>query len=215
MAQIFPKWLNKLPLALGVGLPLVLIVVTAGVWYYFSPWYTDVGYTPEQPVPFSHRLHAGDLRLDCRYCHTAVERSPVAGVPSTGVCMNCHRLVGQDLATLEPLRASAANGRPLRWVRVHALPQYAYFDHGAHVRAGVGCASCHGDVASMDRIRQVKPLSMHWCLDCHRQPAAELRPREAVFDTAWVPPADALQAGMQLAAERQIAPPLDCSGCHR
>ncbi|MGH9380848.1 MAG: cytochrome c3 family protein [Thermoanaerobaculia bacterium] len=215
MAQIFPKWLNKLPLALGVGLPLVLIVVTAGVWYYFSPWYTDVGYTPVQPVPFSHRLHAGDLRIDCRYCHVGVERAPVASVPSTATCMNCHRLVGQDMATLEPLRASAASGRPLRWVRVHALPQYAYFDHSAHVRAGVGCASCHGDVAVMDRVRQVKPLSMSWCLDCHRHPAAELRPQEAVFDTAWAPPADQLEAGARLAAERGIAPPLDCSGCHR
>lgn len=215
MAQIFPKWLNRLPLALGVALPLGLIAATAFVGYYFSPRYTDVGYAPRQPIPFSHALHAGELRLDCRYCHGGVEVSPVASVPSSATCMNCHLLVGQDLQTLEPLRASVANGRPIQWVRVHALPQYAHFDHAAHLRAGVGCSSCHGDVAAMDRVRQVEPLSMGWCLDCHRAPEAALRPMEALFDTAWVAPADQLEVGAELVRERQIAAPLDCSGCHR
>lgn len=215
MAQIFRRRLNRLPLALGLGLPLGGLLAVGFVWYYFSPSYTDVGYAPVQPVPFSHRLHVTELRLDCRYCHAGVEASPVAPLPATATCMNCHRLVGQDLATLEPLRASATDDRPLPWVRVHALPDYAYFDHRAHLRAGVGCSSCHGDVASMDTVLQVEPLSMGWCLDCHRDPAPSLRPLEEVFDTAWTPPADQAQVGARLIAERDIAPPLDCSGCHR
>lgn len=215
MAQIFPKWLNKLPLVLGVGVPAFLILATAFVWYYFSPKYTDAGYSPVQPVPFSHKLHAGDMQISCYYCHAQVEVSKVATVPPTRVCMNCHRVVGADKPTLDPLRASAKNDRPMRWVQVDALPGFAYFDHSAHIKAGVGCSTCHGDVASMERIRQVEPLSMHWCLDCHRNPVMALRPYDQITNTTWTPPADQAKVGAKLMAERHIAPPVDCSGCHR
>ena len=215
MAQIFPKWLNKLPLLLGIGAPVLILAATAFIWYYFSPKYTDVGYSPVQPVPYSHKLHAGDMRLSCFYCHAQAEVSKFATVPPTQVCMNCHRVVGVDKATLAPVRASAQNHRPIHWVRVHALPGYVYFDHSAHLKAGVGCSTCHGDVASMERIRQVEPLSMSWCLDCHRNPAPSLRSFDQLTNTTWTPPANQAEIGAKLVAERHIAPPVECSGCHR
>lgn len=215
MAQIFPERSNRVPLLLAAGVVVIGALLTAFAWYFFSPEYTDVGYRPEQPVPYSHRLHAGDLRLDCRYCHVAVEVSPVASVPPTSVCMNCHRLVGRDKATLEAVRRSAADGEPLRWVRVHDLPDYAYFDHSVHLAAGVGCSSCHGDVASMEVVTQMKPLSMSWCLECHRDPGPYLRPRDELTNTAWQPPADQREIGRRLIEEREIHPPEACSACHR
>ena len=204
-------------------MPLLLVaavVVLGGlvhlvVWYYFSPEYTDVGYMPEQPVPYSHALHVGELGLDCRYCHSQVERSPVASVPPTQVCMNCHSLVGRDLASLEPVRQSASTGEPMRWVRIHDLPEYSYFDHSRHVKAGVGCSSCHGDVAAMEVVRQVEPLSMGWCLECHRDPAPHLRPFDQLTNTAWQPPEDQRERGAAFMEERGIAPPVACTGCHR
>jgi len=159
VAQIFPERSNQLPLVLGLGLPLGLVAAVAFVWYYFSPWYTQVGYQPTQPVPYSHRLHAGDLQINCRYCHARVDVSPVAGVPPTQVCMNCHRLAKKDSPLLQPIRDSAASGFPVRWVRVHELADYAYFNHAAHVHAGVGCVSCHGRIDQMEVVHQVKPLS--------------------------------------------------------
>ena len=144
MAQIFPKWTLKITLYLVLVGPVAATAVVGGVWYYASPWYTDVGYRPKQPVPYSHKLHVGELGLDCRYCHSSVERSAVSTVPPTAVCMNCHHLVKRDSELLEPIRESFDQGKSMRWVRVHNLPDYAYFNHSAHLRAGVGCASCHG-----------------------------------------------------------------------
>jgi hypothetical protein len=215
LAQIFPQWSNRVPLQLAAGAAVLGALMTLGIWYYFSPEFTDVGYRPVQPVEFSHRLHVGELEMDCRYCHTTVERAAVASVPSTRTCMNCHQLVGRELASLEPVRASAASGQPIAWVRVHKVPEYAAFPHDLHVRAGVGCSSCHGEVAAMDRVQQVEPLSMRWCLDCHRDPARHLRPFEQVFDTRWRPPQDQEVVGAQLLAERRLAAPEDCSACHR
>lgn len=214
MAQIFPEKANRVPLYLLAGVLVGGALVTLGVWYYFSPEYTDVGYRPEQPVPYSHALHAGELRLDCRYCHAGVEVSPVASVPPTEVCMNCHALVGRDLESLEPVRSSAAEGEPLRWVRVHDLPDYAFFDHSMHIRAGVGCSSCHGDVASMEVVTQVEPLSMAWCLDCHRDPGPHLRPFDQITNTAWTPPANQAELAARWIEERDIQPPEACSACH-
>ena len=215
MAQIFGERSNRVPLlllgAVAVGGGLATLIV----WYYFSPEYTDVGYAPEQPIPYSHALHVGELGLDCRYCHVGVETSAVASVPPTGVCMNCHQLVGRDLASLEPLRRSAQRGEPLRWVRIHDLPDYAYFDHSVHLGAGIGCASCHGDVASMEVVRQVEPLSMAWCLECHRDPAPHLRPYDLITDTSWIPPDDQREVGARLIEERRIAPSDACTVCHR
>jgi hypothetical protein len=205
--------LNLLPLATALGAPTLGGVLVAGVWYYGSPRYTDVGYRPVQPVPYSHALHAGELGLDCRYCHVSVETAAVANLPPTATCMNCHTLIKRDSQSLAPIRASQQNGKPMRWVRVHNVPDYAYFHHAVHVRAGVGCASCHGAIHRMEVVQQVEPLSMGWCLDCHRNPAPHLRPQDQVTNMDWQPSKE-LPTHEEMVA-RGIAPPVDCSGCHR
>lgn len=215
MAQIFPRSANRLPLVLAGAALLLPAAAAAFIWYYFSPRFTDVGYRPQQPVPYSHRLHAGELQIDCRYCHASVEISPVANVPPTQTCMNCHKTVGRSSEALQPVRDSAAAGLPLRWLRVHKLPEYAYFDHRAHVRAGVGCVSCHGHVEEMEVVQQVEPLSMGWCLDCHRNPTPHLRPLSEITNMSFRPPRDPEARARQLAALRPVSPPVDCSGCHR
>ena len=215
MAQVFPKWTNKIPLILALAGPLAAVASVGGVWYYGSPEYTDVGYRPEQPVPYSHALHVGDLGLDCRYCHSSVEQSPVAAIPPTKVCMNCHEAVQRDSEKLAPIRESMASGRSMRWVRVHNLPDYAYFDHSVHLRAGVGCVSCHGQIDQMEVVTQVEPLSMSWCLDCHRSPASRLRPADEVTNMQWIRPRDHQEWAEQTIQTLQIDPPTDCSGCHR
>lgn len=215
MAQIFPQSANRLPLVLAVAGTLVPAAGVAFVWYYFSPRFTDVGYQPEQPVAYSHKLHAGEMQIDCRYCHASVERSAVANVPPTKACMNCHLLVARQAESLAKVRDSATSGRPLRWVRVHKLGEYAYFDHHVHVSAGVGCASCHGRVDEMEVVRQVEPLSMSWCLDCHRDPEPQLRPLSEITNMAWKPARDPEARVRQLAGLRPVKPPVDCSGCHR
>ena len=215
MAQIFPEQFNRLPLALGVGAPLGLVLAVAFVWYYFSPWYTDVGYQPTQPVPYSHKLHAGDMQIDCRYCHAMVERSPVATVPPTQVCMNCHTLAKKDSPLLQPIRDSASTSFPMRWVRVHELPDFVYFNHAAHVHAGVGCASCHGRIDQREKVHQEMPLSMGWCLECHRDPGPHLRPLDQVTNMRWIAPTSQAEFATKAIQERHIRPPVDCSGCHR
>ena len=215
MAQIFPKWTNNLPPLMAGGFLFLLIAATLGFWYYGSPRYTDVGYRPVQPVPYSHKLHAGDLGMDCRYCHTAVERSFEANVPPTQTCMNCHKLILPESAKLLPVRESFASARPIQWVRVHKLPDFAYFNHAPHLRAGVGCASCHGNVADMEVVQLVEPLSMGWCLDCHRNPDMHLRPVSEITNMKWMPPADQMEFAARVKQEKGIIPPQDCSGCHR
>ena len=215
MAQIFPSWTNRVPLFLGLGGPLLAVLAVGGVWYYFSPEYTDVGYAPHQPVPYSHRLHVGQLGLDCRYCHASVEVAAVSNVPPTQVCMNCHHLIKRDSPLLEPIRRSLASGKPMRWVRVHMLPDYAFFNHAVHVRAGVGCVSCHGKISEMEVVAQAEPLSMSWCLGCHRDPAPHLRPTAEVTNMEWFPPKDQAAWAVQAIEDKALAPPEDCSGCHR
>jgi len=215
LAQIFPRSANRAPLILALLVLVVPVAAVAGVWYWFSPRFTDVGYRPVQPVPYSHRLHAGNLRIDCRYCHASVEVSAVANVPPTQVCMNCHRVVKVDSPALEPIRESAKSGAPMRWVRVHKLPEYAYFDHHAHVRAGVGCVTCHGHIEEMDVVQQAEPLSMGWCLDCHRNPQPNLRPVSEITNMSWKPARDPAARARQLAGLRHVRPPVECSGCHR
>jgi len=215
LAQIFQKWTNKIPIYIAVSLSFLIIFVVAFIWYYGSPKYTDVGYRPIQPVPYSHKLHAGDLGLDCRYCHYDVEYSAVANIPPSQVCMNCHRLVGTTSEKLLKLRESWVNGEPIEWVRVHKLADYAYFNHQAHLRAGVGCSSCHGNIAQMDVVKQVQPLSMSWCLDCHRNPDQSLRPPDQITSMNWTPPENQTQFANKTKIEKNINPPVDCSGCHR
>jgi len=215
LAQIFPEWANKLPLLILLGVVVTVVAAVSFIWYFFSPWYTDVGYRPVQPVAFSHKQHAGDLGLDCRYCHNYVEVSPHANVPPTRTCMNCHNLILPDSEKLLAVRESWGTSRPIKWERVHKLPDYAYFDHSMHLNAGVGCASCHGDIAQMPVVTQQKPLSMSWCLDCHKNPAQHLRPFNELTNMDWTPPPDQADVARRLIAEKNIDPPVDCSGCHR
>lgn len=215
MAQIFPRWTNELPLRIAAGSAVAIGLVVGAIWYYFSPSYTDVGYQPVQPVAYSHKLHAGELGINCLYCHATVDRSPVAVVPPTQVCMNCHRVVKRDADSLAVVRESESNGRPINWVRVHNLPGFAFFDHRPHIRAGVGCSTCHGRIDEMDVVAQAQPLSMGWCLDCHRNPDPYLRPEHEVTTMDWSPPRDQLQVAALIKSEKQLRPPLDCTGCHR
>lgn len=219
MAQIFPRWTNKIPLAVGVGAPVVLSAVVFSIWYWFSPSFTDVGYQPEQPVPFSHKLHAGTLGLDCRYCHNTVEQAAHAAIPPAATCMNCHSQLnlGDREARIKPIKDAFAGGPPVEWVRVHMLPDYAYFDHKVHVAAGVGCSSCHGRIDQMDVVYQAEPLSMSWCLACHRDPVPKLRPRDQVTNMGWFDSAEskAYDPYADETRSRAVAPPEHCSGCHR
>ena len=213
--NLFPAWTSKvrdlLPLLLGGGALYVVVIVAFG----FSANTLAVGYAPEQPVPFSHRLHAGELGMDCRYCHNTVEVSAKAAIPPTATCMNCHDKVQGDSAQLEPVRDSWATGEPMRWERVHDLPDHVYFNHSAHVTRGVGCVECHGRIDQAEVVRQEEKLTMGWCLDCHRNPEDALRPVSEVTNMDWVAE-DQAALGALLAAERDINPPVtNCSGCHR
>lgn len=218
---VFPKWHNKIPLVVvGVIGPLVTLSVIGAVWYFFSPRFTDVGYQPKQPVAYSHKLHAGDLAMDCRYCHTGVENTPHARVPPTQTCMNCHKQVKTDSPKLLPVRESWATGKPLEWVRIHKTPDYAYFDHSAHMniggKAAIGCESCHGRIDQMVEVRQHEPLNMAWCLDCHRAPEKHLRPISEITTMGYQPEGgDQLALGRKFKAEQNVNPPIHCSGCHR
>jgi len=211
---LFPKWIDKLrPLVAG-GLGLLAVYLVGLVYYGGSPKTTDVGYEPEQPVPYSHALHAGQLGIDCRYCHNTVERAAHAAIPPTQTCMNCHNAIRTESAKLLPVRESYATGLPIPWVRIHDLPDYAYFNHSAHVDRGVGCVECHGRVDKMEVVYQQAPLNMGWCLDCHRNPEPRLRPVEFVTQMDWQHE-DRAALGARLREEYDINPSTDCSTCHR
>ena len=212
---VFPRWANKTRQIVGVALAGAPIYLTALVWYGFSPKTTDVGYQPKQPVPYSHALHAGELGLDCKYCHNTVDQAAHAALPPTATCMNCHTLVHPKSSKLLPVRESAATGEPVQWVKVHDLPDYVYFNHSAHVTRGIGCVSCHGRVDQMEEVFQQETLSMGWCLDCHRAPEQHLRPPEEVTNMTWKPAGDPVAYGAQLREQNNINPPTDCSTCHR
>ncbi len=211
----FPEWIDRAkPLAgllLG-GAPVYLAMV---VYFGASPRTTDVGYSPEQPIPFSHELHAGQMGLDCRYCHTTVETAAFAAVPASSICMNCHETIAPESKKLGPLRESVASGNPIPWVRVHDLPDFAYFNHSAHVTRGVSCVSCHGRIDRMEQVSQAKRLSMGWCLECHRDPAPHIRPKELVTDLDWIAEEDPRALGERLMKEHDLNPSTDCSTCHR
>jgi len=168
----------------------------------------------EQPVQFSHKHHNGELGIDCRYCHTSVEETAFAGIPSTQICMNCHSQMWKDAPILEPVRASYRTGESLEWTRVHDLGDFAYFNHAAHLAKGIGCASCHGDVTKMNLTASVETMTMGWCLDCHRDPARAVRPKDKLFDTTWVSE-DQRAEGAKLVEEYHVEPRTDCSTCHR
>ncbi|MBX7079475.1 MAG: cytochrome c family protein [Nannocystaceae bacterium] len=215
MPAIFPRWTNNVPIVIGLLAPLVGAGLIFAVWYWFSPYYTDVGYRPEQPVPYSHKLHAGEMGIDCRYCHNTVEKAAHAAIPPTGTCMNCHELVKADSPRLALVRESHAADMPVPWVRVHQLPDYAFFNHSPHLAAGVGCVSCHGRVDQMAVVEMKQPLSMGWCLDCHRDPKPNLRPLDQVTNMNWDPAETPYDPDRDANRKRKVNPPTHCSGCHR
>jgi hypothetical protein len=191
MAQVFDRSSNAL-----VRLSLVLtglIVIALGVTLnelQRSPWVTRQGQRADQPVPFSHKHHVEGLGLQCQYCHTSVEKSSYAGIPPTKTCMNCHSQIWTNAQLLEPVRSSWATGESIQWIRVHDLPDYVYFNHEIHVNKGIGCASCHGRVDEMPLMYEQNTLQMEWCLNCHRNPAVNLRPTAEVYNMAWAGPTD-------------------------
>ena len=207
VARIVLVWIIILPfLAIGVA-----------YWVMRSSYITDQTITLNQPVPFSHVHHVGDFGLDCRYCHTGVETSPVAGTPPTHVCMTCHSQLYTQTAMLAPVRESLADDQPIHWNKVNKLPAYVYFDHSIHIAKGVGCSTCHGAVDHMPLMRQAAPLTMGWCLNCHRDPTPYLRPQSAVFDPDWNAPVDQVEQGEKLLVKYHIDNHhlTDCSVCHR
>lgn len=212
---IFPPWFDKVVklggLVLGGGVVYMVVLVAWAA----SPRTTAVGYEPDQPVDYSHRLHVGELGMDCRYCHNTVEDTAHAAIPATQSCMNCHTMVRKESDKLTLVRESFATGQPIPWKRVHDLPDYVYFDHSAHVRRGVGCVSCHGRIDQMEKVRQVEPLNMGWCIECHRNPEEHLRPKDKVTEMDWTPGEDQAALGRRLREEYDINPSTDCNTCHR
>jgi hypothetical protein len=183
---IFPRWANYALPAIAVAVIGGLLYMPVAVGLGFSPKTMAVGYAPIQPVPYSHALHAGQLGLDCRYCHSTVEKAAFAAIPASQVCMNCHSIIHKDSPRLKPVFESFQTGKPVNWIKVHDLPDYVYFNHSAHVTRGVGCVSCHGRIDRMDVVHQEAPLSMGWCLECHRNPGPNLRPKSvAPTDMNW------------------------------
>ena len=222
MSDIFPKWTNRLPLQIAAGALLVGSAVTAGVWYYFTPKYTRVGYQPIQPVAFSHAIHADQLGLDCRYCHSAVEKSWYSNIPSASTCMNCHTQVLKESPKLELVRESAATGQPIPWIQIHKLPDYVYFNHSVHVNRGVSCVECHGQINKMDEVYHAKPLSMSFCLGCHRKPETKVRPLDKITDLNWKWNEDPKKAadlqkmnGEKFVHDWRVESLQSCSACHR
>jgi hypothetical protein len=218
VAQIFRPWANTVARVILVAIlvgPFLLIGLAYAVIR--SPYATGQNITLNQPVPFSHKHHVGDNGIDCRYCHTSVENSPFAGLPPTTTCMTCHSQLFASADILAPVRSSLTQHKPIHWQRVHRLPAYVYFDHSVHIAKGVGCTTCHGHVETMPLMRQAAPLTMGWCLDCHRNPAPNLRPQSQIFSTTWMPPRDQLEQGRKLLVQYHIETEhlTDCSRCHR
>jgi menaquinone reductase, multiheme cytochrome c subunit len=204
---IFPEWTETLKKWIGIlalGAPVYLVLL---IMYGVKPEAIRIGYQPEQPVPYSHALHVGELGLDCRYCHNTVDRGAKAAVPPSATCMNCHSSVLPNSEKLMPVRRAFGAGEELAWTRVHDLPDYVYFNHSAHVNSGVGCESCHGRVDQMVKVSQQLPLTMEWCLQCHRDPSSHLRDPKNVTKMGYKPaPGE---------ARKDVRPPLNCSTCHR
>ena len=222
ISVIFPKWTNQIPFLLPIGLVLVGGVVSAAVTVYCTPKNTRVGYEPVQPVPFSHKIHAGQLGMDCRYCHTGVSKSWFSNIPAASTCMNCHNQVLKDDPRLALVRESATNNTTIPWVQVHIVPDYVYFNHAVHVARGFSCVECHGRVDQMDEVYHDKPLSMSFCLDCHRDPAAYIRPTDEVYNLGWEWSTNAVMAarlqetnGKKFVHDWKVQSLQSCSACHR
>jgi len=217
MAAIFSRRANLYTQFILLGLGAMLLGLAGLVWVGPHNNYANgVGFTPPQPVPFSHQHHVSGLGLDCRYCHTAVEQSADAGIPATKICMTCHSQIWTNAAMLAPVRQSLAEHKPLQWNRVYTLPDYVYFDHSIHIAKGVGCTECHGPIGGMPMTWKASSLYMSWCLDCHRDPGPHLRPKAAVFDPHWQRSASTPSPAQLLAQYHIRSTGLDdCTVCHR
>lgn len=218
MPQLFTPRANGL-VRLFIALALLSLVLAAVLVFTLnaSPYATGRDHVPMQPVPFSHRHHVGGLGIDCGYCHTSVDRSSFAGMPDTATCMSCHSQLWTNADVLAPVRDSFSSSRPLSWVRVHDMPDFVYFSHQAHVNNGVGCESCHGRVDRMPLMRQAKPMTMKWCLDCHRDPGPHLRERDQITVMGY--PLQGRQAASGETLLKHYDIPTDrlteCVTCHR
>lgn len=218
MPQIFPRSADGIArFVLGVLLGVFVLAVVLGTALLRSSFLTGVGQAVAQPVPFSHKHHVGQLGLDCRYCHNGVETSSSAGLPATEVCMTCHSQLYTNAEMLAPVRASLASGMPLQWQRVNSVPDFVYFNHSIHVAKGVACETCHGAVDDMPLTARAEPLSMEWCLGCHRDPERNLRSPQDVFVMHWKPPSNITETRRQLMSVLDIHPETmtDCYVCHR
>ncbi len=212
---IFPKWTNRIPVYLGIGIPVLLVSIIIGIWYYFSPKFLAVGYEPEQPIAFNHQLHAGQMGIDCRYCHSGVEKTSFAPLPPTETCMGCHNKVKKDSPRLKVLHENYKNKTPIPWVHVYSLPRYSHFDHSAHLTAGVGCVTCHSRVDTMEVVSLASPLSMGWCLECHRNPMPNIRPQNQLTNMIYDPHAAGyLPSNDSDYKDKLIQPPQACGACH-
>ena len=219
MSQIFHRHSNIYS-RLSIVAVVLFVPTLGGVvgLVHLSGWNTRQNDFIEQPVQFSHAHHVGGMGIDCRYCHTSVEESAFANIPPTKTCMNCHSQIWQNAPILEPVRASFRDNTPLTWTRVHDLPDFVYFNHSIHVKQGVGCATCHGPVDKMPLMYQHAPLTMAWCLECHRDPGKFIRPRDQVFNMTWQRPAGDPDFGARLVKQHNIASVeqlTSCSTCHR
>ena len=220
MPQYFPPKANLLLRWLLIGGGAFLVLMVIGLVYVARTVNNQVGVPVSQPVAFQHSLHAGELGLDCRYCHTTVEVAASAGIPPVETCMTCHSQIRVDAPALAALQESWDSGVAIQWNRVHKLPDYAYFDHSAHVNNGVGCSSCHGQVDRMDGIWKTEPMTMGWCLECHRDPATQLRPRSEVLNMEYgfpSVPEERRAIGTELIEAYHIDTDrlIQCSTCHR
>ena len=216
MAQIFGSTANTVAkvsivagaLLAGGGLILINAIDR-------SAYTSGINIPPEQPVAFSHKHHVAGVGIDCRYCHTSVEKSATSGIPATEICMSCHSQIWADAPILAPVRESYRTGKSIEWIKVHDLPAYAYFNHAIHVNKGFSCATCHGRVDQMPLIWKVNTLHMNWCLDCHKNPEKYIRPKEEVFNMAYQPKEDQMVLGARLVKEYSVRKLTDCSICHR
>jgi hypothetical protein len=216
MPQIFRRSANTLSkLSLAGLLILVGSLIFTAILVARSNYVTRAHEFVEQPVQFSHRHHVKDDGIDCRYCHTSVETSPFAGIPPTKTCMNCHSQIWAQAPILEPIRASFREDRPVRWIRVHDLPDFVYFNHSIHVKKGMGCETCHGRIDEMPLTLQENTLQMEWCVNCHRSPENYVRPRSEIYTMGYKPPVPQSVIGPQLVKEYGIRGNTSCSTCHR
>ena len=214
MRALFPPWTNSIARASVLVIPLAgLGALCAPMLFVRTPYFTEQDNPVQQPVEFDHRHHVADEGIDCRFCHASVETAASAGYPPTSTCMGCHAQVWNASPILEVVRRAYFSDTPVAWKRVHRLPDFVYFDHSIHVAKGVGCETCHGRVDQMAAVEQIAPLTMEWCLDCHRNPQGRIRPRERVVDMGW--PSAGADEEKALIARYDVHTRTSCTACHR